>query len=416
MSDTDIRVTIPVPEPDLTPADLIGRARALRDHLRAEQASTEQRGAYSPETHELFRAAGFYRTLLPRRFGGHEFDVSTFVKMVVEVARGCSATGWCLCLAAGHGLQLGGLWSESAQLSALLPDGDFAAPLRALPMGTAVRSPAGGWTINGKWDYCSGSPYSTHAMLAVRLDPDEANGARMGVALVPRADWTLLDDWKDQAFGMRGSGSNSIQVTGAVVPDDAMVFGSLIGFSGGLAAPGYELHGNPMYAGHPMGYLQLEITSILVGTAYAALDEFERIIRERTTMGPNPVPRYQHPDYQRHWGLASGKLVAAEAILLRMSDYYAQLCVESVEDLAVDHTEKLMTIHASTHHAINLAWEAIEILFRNGGTSESGRQGSRMERYWRDFSTARTNAGLQYEAFAQTYAKQHFGIEFGSLI
>jgi 3-hydroxy-9,10-secoandrosta-1,3,5(10)-triene-9,17-dione monooxygenase len=75
-----------------------------------------------------------------------------------------------------------------------------------------------------------------------------------------------------------------------------------------------------------------------------------------------------------------------------------------------------MTIHASTHHAINLAWEALEILFRTGGTSESGRQGSRMERYWRDFSTARTNAGLQYEAFAQTYAQQHFGIEFGSLI
>jgi 3-hydroxy-9,10-secoandrosta-1,3,5(10)-triene-9,17-dione monooxygenase len=39
-----------------------------------------------------------------------------------------------------------------------------------------------------------------------------------------------------------------------------------------------------------------------------------------------------------------------------------------------------------------------------------------MERYWRDFSTARTNAGLSYETFAQTYAKQHFGIASGPLI
>ncbi len=416
MSDTQILVTIPVPEPDLTPEALVSRARGLREHLRAEQTATEKRGAYSPETHELFRKAGFYRTLLPRRFGGFEFDVPTFMKMVVEVARGCPGSGWGLCLAAGHGIQLGGLWGESAQMSALLPDGDFASPLRALPMGTAVRVADGSWRIDGKWDYCSGSAYATHAMLAVRLDPEEAKGARMGVALVPRADWIRLDDWKDWAVGMRGSGSNGIEVNGAVIPHESMVFGSLIGFNGSLDAPGYELHGNPMYAGHPMGYLQLEITSILVGTAYAALDEYERIIRARTTMGPNPVPRYQDPDYQRHWGMASGKLLAAEAILQRMSDFYSQLCAESVVDGTGFDTEKLMTIHASTHHAINLAWEALEIVYRTGGTSEGGRQGSRMERYWRDFSTARTNAGLQYETFAQTYAKQHFGIAFGPLI
>jgi 3-hydroxy-9,10-secoandrosta-1,3,5(10)-triene-9,17-dione monooxygenase len=283
-------------------------------------------------------------------------------------------------------------------------------------MGTAVRVPDGGWRIDGKWDYCSGSPYSTHAMLAVRLDPEEAKGARIGVALVPRADWTLLDDWKDWAVGMRGSGSNSIEVAGAVIPYEFMVFGSLISFVDGLDTPGYEIHGNPMYAGRPMGYLQLEITSILLGTAYAALDEYERIIRERKTMGPNPVPRYQSADYQRHWGLASGKLLAAEAVLMRMSDYYSQLCAESVQGGAGFDTVGLMTIHASTHHAINLAWEAIEILFRTGGTSEGGRQGSRMDRYWRDFSTARTNAGLQYETFAQSYAKHHFGIELDSLI
>ncbi len=416
MSDTQTVLEIPVPEPNLTADELVARARGLREHLRAEQAATETRGAYSPETHELFREAGFYRTLLPRRFGGHEFDVTTFMKMVVEIARGCPGTGWCLCLASGHGIQLGGLWNESVQRTVLTENADFCAPLRALPMGTAARTAEGGWRIDGKWDYCSGSPYSTYAMLSVRLDPAEANGARLGVALVPRADWNLLDDWKDWAVGMRGSGSNSIEISGAVIPDDFLVRGSLLSFTGeGLDQPGYEIHGNPMYAGLPMGYLQLEITSILVGTTYAALDEYERIIRERKTMGPNPVPRFENSDYQRHWGLASGKLLAAEAVLMHNSDYYSQLCREAVQGAGFD-TEKLMTIHAATHHAINLAWEAMEILYRTGGTSEGGRQGTRMERYWRDFSTARTNAGLSYETFAQTYAKQHFGIVSSPLI
>ena len=82
---------IAAPEPDLTGADLIGRAAALREQLLAEQDATEERGSYSAQMHETFRQAGFYRTLLPRRFGGYEFDVPTFIRMIIEIARGSRA-------------------------------------------------------------------------------------------------------------------------------------------------------------------------------------------------------------------------------------------------------------------------------------------------------------------------------------
>lgn len=399
-----------VPEPNLRPDDLVKRAADLREHLLAEQEATEERGAYSPETHEMFRQAGFYRTLLPRCYGGYEFDVPTFLRMIVEIARGCPGTGWCLCLAAGHGLQLGGFYDEVVQSEVLSADGDFAAPMRGVPMGTATRTADGQWTIQGTWDYCSGSPYSTHALLAVRLDEAAVASGAQGLALVPRADWTLMDDWRHRSFGMRGSGSNSIQVDGAVIPDRYVVRGSLLGLAGGLATPGYQLHGNPMYAGHPMGYLQLEITSILVGCAYAALDEYERIIRVKKTTGPRGVPRFQTPDYQRYWGLASGKISAAEDVLLRCSEYYMELCQAAVVDDTGFPAESLMRIQASTHHAVNLAWEAVELLFRTSGTSEGGRNGSRMQRYYRDISTARTNIGLQWETFATELAQEHFGV------
>jgi len=406
-------VTIPQPEPTLRPQDLIDRAAAMRARLREEQDATEDRGTYSPETHELFRSAGFYRTLVPRRFGGYEFDVTTFVRMVIEIARGCPGTGWCLCLAAGHGLQIGGLFSEAAQVRALSPDGEFAAPMRGAPMGTATRAPEG-WRIEGTWDYCSGSPYATHAMVAVRLIEDGA-AAGQGLALIPRNGWILQDDWRHRAFGMRGSGSNSIAVEGTVVPDEFVVRGSLLQFKNGLETPGYRVHGNPMYAGHPMGYLQIEITSVLVGCAYAALDEYERIISTKKTPGPNPVPRYHTPDIQRYWGLAAGKIRAAEDILLKMSDFYMQFCRDTVKNDGAFVVERLMSINASTHHAVNLAWEAVELLFRTSGTSEGGRNGTRMQRYYRDFSTARTNIGLQYETFAQIFAQEHFGLDVGPL-
>jgi 3-hydroxy-9,10-secoandrosta-1,3,5(10)-triene-9,17-dione monooxygenase len=406
-------VSIRQPEPGLTADDLIARAAAFRERLRDEQDATDARGTHSAELHEEFRRAGFYRTLLPRRFGGYEFDVPTFVRMVIEIARGCPGTGWCLCLAAGHGLQIGGLFGEEAQIAALSPDGEFAAPMRGLPMGTATRESEGGWRIDGTWDYCSGSPYSTHAILAVRLI-DGGKAVGMGLALVPRSGWTLMDDWRERSFGMLGSGSNSISVDGTVVPDFFVVTGNLLQFDSGLDIPGYRLHGNPMYAGHPIGYLQLEITAVLVGCAYAALDEYERILRTKTTPGPKPIPRAEVPTFQRYWGLAAGKINAAEDVLLRCSDVYMQLCREAVDGEG-HQAERLMRINASTHHAVNLLWEAVELLFRTSGTSEGGRNGSRMQRYYRDFSTARTNIGMQYETFAGMYGQQHLGVEVDGL-
>ena len=67
----------PVPEPELTPKELIGRARAMRERLIEEAPLGEARGGYSEELHEEFTRAGFYRALQPRRYGGYEFGLDT---------------------------------------------------------------------------------------------------------------------------------------------------------------------------------------------------------------------------------------------------------------------------------------------------------------------------------------------------
>ena len=400
------QVILTVPEPDLHPDDLVSRARDLRPRLLNEQDATEARGAYSAEMHELFTQAGFYRTLQPRRFGGYEFDVPTFLRLIIEIARGCPSTGWCLCLAAGHALQLGGLFSESAQIEALSPDGHFAAPARGIPMGTAKRVEAG-WQIDGTWDYCSGSPYSTHAMVAVRMVSGDAPPV-IGLALVPRKDWTPLDDWRDVAFGMRGSGSNSILIDGAIVPEHFVIDENLLATKTTTDTPGYRLHGNPMYAGNALGYLQLEITAILIGTARAALDEYERIITTKKTAGPAGVLRSETADYRRWYGLALGKIDAAEDILIRSGEAFMRSCREATEHNSDFVTEEGMRLNSATHHAVNLGWEAVELIYRTSGTSEGGRKASRIVRYYRDYSTARTNIGLQYEPYAERLSGVHF--------
>jgi 3-hydroxy-9,10-secoandrosta-1,3,5(10)-triene-9,17-dione monooxygenase len=61
---------VPTPEPDLTPEEVIGRARALIPAIRDQQDEAEKLGHHTPELDRQFVAAGFYRMLQPRRFGG----------------------------------------------------------------------------------------------------------------------------------------------------------------------------------------------------------------------------------------------------------------------------------------------------------------------------------------------------------
>ncbi len=408
-------VVIAPPEPDLTPAEMIQRARAFQARLRDEQEATERRGTYSPEMHDAFTQAGFYRLMQPRRFGGYEFDVPTLLKVTIELARGCPGSAWCYCLAAGHHIQMAGLFSAGAQAAVYGTTGYFAAPLRPIPMGTAERVDDG-WRINGEWNYCSGAPYSTHALLAVRFR-DGGTSHPVGLAVVPRDQWTPLDDWRGTVFGMSGSGSNSIRVTDAVVPDEFVVSGSLQQVPQGPTAPGYLLHGNPMYCGISEGFGPLEIAAVLVGCARAAIDEYERILREKKTMGPNPQLRYTSAEYQRWFAAAVSKTDAAEDVLIRSAERYMECCRAAVaagrDSISVDAARINLITHEVT---FELAWEAVELLFRTSGSGEGARNGSRMQRYYRDFSMARTNVNPKTVLAEQAFASDYFGLGKDSIL
>jgi 3-hydroxy-9,10-secoandrosta-1,3,5(10)-triene-9,17-dione monooxygenase len=159
-------MTVRIPEPGLTPAAMIARAKALRPMVRVDAAAAEDRGFYSPELHDAFTEAGFYRCLQPRKFGGYAFDIRTFFKVMIEIASGDPGIGWCLCLASGHALQIGSCFDEAAQAKIFGSEGHFIAPYS--PSGPSPDAECvavdGGYKVSGKWRYCSGVPYSTHFM------------------------------------------------------------------------------------------------------------------------------------------------------------------------------------------------------------------------------------------------------------
>lgn len=394
------------PEPGLTPEAIIQRAIDLRPLLLADQAESEVRGCCSKEMHERFRQAGIYRILQPKMYGGYEFNLTVFARVIMEISRGCPGTGWGLSLASGHALNVAAIFSKEAQDAIFGDSGDFCAPARAVPSGTATET-ADGWIIDGTWDYCSGSPHSNYAIFGVRIAGGEAGGPpEIGTAIVPRAQWNMLDNWRG-FIGLKASGSNSIVVDKALVPASFVVRQNLfdINILGGTV--GYHLHGNPMYSGRMFGFFQTEISSILVGAGFAALDEIERIIEGKVAAPAGPmVMGGGVQDLIRPYGIAQGLLEAARNAVIAGAQSYVDYCAAGLRDPALYTALDDMRIQAGLQHAAKMAGDAIDLLYTSVGTSAAAKDGTRLQRYFRDLSMARTNPGLAVERAAVMLANR----------
>jgi 3-hydroxy-9,10-secoandrosta-1,3,5(10)-triene-9,17-dione monooxygenase len=387
------------PQSDLTPDDLVRSARELRPRLIELQADTEERTYYSPEIHQALEAAGLYRIYIPRLYGGHEFDVSTFVRVLIELARGCVSSAWCYGLAAAHALQVSTSFSEPTQAEVFGGGQEFRAASVAAPSVIARRE-EGGWRLDGKVGYCSGIPYSTHFLgqaIPEGVAPENAD-TEMLLFLVPRDAWTMLDDWGDQ-LGLRGSGSHSIVLEDVHVPDHWVLERTNmidVDVSGGT--PGLRLHGNPLYAGRNAGVFSMTLAAITVGAGYNALDEYEELTRTRPTSLPPLVPRSTDPDYQRWLGTAKIQLATAEAALLQCARMHRELCENAASGHASYTFEDDQHIGAIAREVIVQAWETAERnIFRSAGARVMVK-GARMERVYRDMSMIAVHRNTVFRA------------------
>ncbi|MFC6234983.1 acyl-CoA dehydrogenase family protein [Leucobacter soli] len=366
---------------------LLERAREIRPVLRADQAETERRGVYSEQVHEFFLEHGFYRMLMPLKFGGSELTVSAFYQVIAEVSRGCPSTGWCLSLAAGHSLTLGSYWPEDAQREVFGLHGYMISPASGGGPDAELTRVDGGWRVSGTWRYSSGAPYSTHFMPTLLL-PDGEGGTVRHWAVIPRADFEVLPDW-GRIMGMRGSGSNSIRIDDAFVPDHLIVRQD---WAHELSEPtvGFRIHGNPLYSGTFTAFAEGEVAATSVGLGYAMADEYERIIL--TAAHPyvrDGSTRAEYADWQRNLGLALSRIDAAAAILARGGQLYgahAARLVEGVEPFTMSRSTRLS---GSYFVVEELIWEAVEMLFRTAGSRYSA-DGETLQRYFRDMIATRT--------------------------
>lgn len=403
------RIADPVP-PDPTPGELVDRAAELRPMLRERQADAEARGHYDEDVHERLVDAGLYRLLTPKRYGGLEYDLATYARVIIEIARGDPSTAWCYCLGHNHNLTTASHWPARAQ-DELFDRPYFRSPHSVAGAVTAVPID-GGYRVSGRSPYQSGVPYSTHVTVNAVVEggtgPD--GGPEMRCVIIPREQVEVLDDWGgERTLGLRGSGSNTVVVEDAEVPAHHTCAFDWLDHDYDAPSPGVRLHGNPLYLGPVAGYFHLALAAPIVGAAQAAVDEYEEIIGKRTMPFAPGLRRRDDPFHQSDLGMAMTMTDSAEAICVHVGELHLQYCTDAVERGIPFTMEKDARLYGMCQRAAQLASEAIELLFRSAGTSAAA-QGHPMQRYYRDAAMLRGHNSSQYAPTAMKIAQVHMGM------
>jgi 3-hydroxy-9,10-secoandrosta-1,3,5(10)-triene-9,17-dione monooxygenase len=142
-----------------TPAEMVARARALIPVLRERAPKGERERRLPKETITDMQAAGLFKVLQPKRWGGYELDIHTYFNVQMALAEGDMSVAWVYGVVGVHpwfvallnergATEIWGRNNASLLCSSLMPSGT------AKPVN-------GGFRISGRWKYASGCERSS---------------------------------------------------------------------------------------------------------------------------------------------------------------------------------------------------------------------------------------------------------------
>lgn len=191
--------------------DALGDLLAMVSAKAAQYSADQQVDA---ETVEAMKAAGVYRALVPRQFGGDEKSPAEFLRLIEAIAMRDGSAGWVASFGVSH-LYLASLPQQTlAKVYANGPDVVFAGTI--FPPQPAARVD-GGFRVSGRWPFGSGSPGASLIGVGIKTDDPTASGLPR-MAVMPAGAVTIEPNW--DVIGLRGTGSHDLVVDDVFVGEE----------------------------------------------------------------------------------------------------------------------------------------------------------------------------------------------------
>lgn len=185
----------------------------LAGRISDRGAEIERAGRLPGDVVAGLRASGVFRLWLPRELGGLEAAPSEVLPILIRLAEADASTGWCA--ATGIASNTAGAYLSEPAARELFGTGDELVAGALMPGGRAVRESGGGFRLDGRWSFGSGTQHSDW-VVGGAVVADEPGARSVLAMLMPVAEVEFLDTW--QVAGLEGTGSVDYQVRGLPVP------------------------------------------------------------------------------------------------------------------------------------------------------------------------------------------------------
>jgi 3-hydroxy-9,10-secoandrosta-1,3,5(10)-triene-9,17-dione monooxygenase len=378
---------------------MIARAKALIPQLRERASKTEELRRLPKETERDLHEAGLFRIVQPKRVGGFEFDYVALVDCADAIGQADASAAWNLANLASHHWMLA-MFDKRAQDLIWNKDANtLIASSFIFPAGRA-RKVDGGYLLRGSWPFSSGVDSSEWNMLAsVVSSDDEADGIEYRVFLVNRNDYRIRDTWN--ASGLRGTGSNDVEVNDAYVTDPMTI--AVHELAGG-PTPGSAVNPNALYTLPVFSLFPYVLSGVALGNAQACLDDYVDLARHRASTY-NRTKLGDLQSTQIKIAEASSKIDAARLIM-------RSTCIAAMADARRGHvpdTAAKTRMRRDGAFSVNLCTEAVSLLFAASGARGLATSGA-LQRQFRDAHAINSHIAFNFDAAGTNYGRVTLGL------
>jgi 3-hydroxy-9,10-secoandrosta-1,3,5(10)-triene-9,17-dione monooxygenase len=379
-------------------AAMVARAEGLIPQLSARASRTEELRRLPPETERDLHEAGLFRIVQPKRVGGSEFDYVALVDCADAIGRADASVAWNLANLASHHWMLG-MFDRRAQDLAWKDPNTLIASSFIFPAGRA-RKVDGGYVLRGSWPFSSGVDSCDWNMLAsVVSSDDEADGIQYRIFLLNKSDYKIKDTWN--ATGLRGTGSNDVEVKDAFVAEQMTL--AVSDLDGG-PTPGSVANPNALYALPVFSLFPFVLSGVALGNAQACLDDYAGVARHRvSTYNRAKIGDFQST--QIKIAEASAKIDAARLIM-------RSTCIEAMADARrgyVPDTAVKTRLRRDGAFSVNLCTEAVSLLFAASGARGLSTAGA-LQRQFRDAHAINSHLAFNFDSAGTNYGRVALGL------
>lgn len=377
--------------------EALDAARRLAPAIAARAEATEQNRSVPEESIRELLDAGLFGVVTPRRWGGSELGFGTMLEVQAEIASACASTGWVYGVLAGH-TWLGALFPEPAQAELFANPRSLAASLIRLGGEQPTRVDGGFRWAGGTGKFCSGIDHSDWVLVGGQVTEEDGTGEAW-YFLLPAEDVEIIDDW--YAVGLKGTGSKSLRVRDAFIPEHRAVrFRDL---SAGRA-PGAALYADGHYSLPYETVWPLSLAGAPLGAARGAIRAFTAATEKRVAGLPPVAQAANGPAFVR-LAKASAQVEAALALLLKD----AAAADDALPGSTYTGLEKAARSR-NLAYAVQQCRDAVNTLYEASGGSGVYLSGE-IQRWWRDVNAASQHVAFTWDLAAMAFGRAAVGLE-----